>query len=191
MMFGKNVESVHIANRIKENSIGVELGVWKGNSSIQFVKKTKHLHLVDAWAPVVYEESDEHGDYEKYLDRYAELVGSRDEKDFIGYYDKIYETVKNTFKDKPVTIHRMSTDNFFKSFHEKVDWVYVDAAHDYLGCLKDLKNSLKILKNDGIIYGDDYHNKPGVKKAVTEFIKETGLKFDNIYGNQYEIRFNN
>lgn len=188
MMFGKNVESVHVANRIKENSVGVELGVWQGISSAKFEKKTKHLYLVDAWAPEAYVDSDEHGGYEEYLKRYSKLVGSKNPEDFQKYYDKIYNKVCETFKDKEVTIYRMNTNDFFNVFDKKVDWVYVDAAHDYEGCLSDLRNSLKILNEDGIIYGDDYHNKPGVKQAVDEFIKETGLTFNNVYGNQYEIK---
>lgn len=190
MMFGNNTESKHIADRIEQNSIGVELGVWKGISSEKFVKKTKHLHLVDAWAPQSYQESKEHGTFDKYLERYSKLVGSNNVEDFVKYYDKIYDEVKHKFKDLPVTIHRMNTEDFFKSFNENVDWVYVDAAHDYEGCLKDLKNSLKILNKNGIIYGDDYHRKPGVKGAVDQFIKETRYTFNIIYGSQYEIIVN-
>lgn len=189
MMFGNNIESKHIVERIKENSIGVELGVWKGASSEKFVKKTKHLHLVDAWAPESYQVSEEHGTFEDYLERYSKLVGSKNPDDFVKYYNKIYENVKDKFKELPVTIHRMSTEDFFKSFSDKVDWVYVDAAHDYKGCLKDLKNSVNILKSDGKIYGDDYNNKPGVKQAVDHFIKETGYNLVIVYGSQYEISF--
>ncbi len=188
MMFGNNVESIHIVDRIKEDSIGVELGVWKGASSEKFLKKTKHLHLVDAWAPESYQASKEHGSYEGYLERYSQLVGSKNPNDFVKYYDKIYNEVKDKFENSSVTIHRMSTDDFFKTFNDKVDWVYIDAAHDYEGCLKDLRNSIKILQEGGIIYGDDYNNKPGVKQAVDYFISETGHTLSIIYGSQYEIR---
>lgn len=74
------------------------------------------------------------------------------------------------------------------TYNDKVDWVYIDAAHDYEGCLKDLRNSIKILQEGGIIYGDDYNNKPGVKQAVDYFISETGYTLSIIYGSQYEIR---
>jgi hypothetical protein len=186
-MFGVNVESKHIVNRIKENTIGVELGVWKGSSSEKFAKKTKHLHLVDAWAPESYQVSKEHGTFDDYLERYSKLVGSKNPEDFVKFYDKIYNEVKSKFAGLPVTIHRMSTDDFFKSFNEKVDWVYVDAAHDYEGCLKDLRNSISILNKNGTIYGDDYLNKPGVKAAVDQFVKETGYTLNLVYGSQYEI----
>ena len=101
MMFGNNIESKHIVDRIKENSIGVELGVWKGISSEKFAKKTKHLHLVDAWAPESYQVSKEHGTFEDYLERYSKLVGSKNPKDFIFCSKNVYK-----FNDIPM-LHRI------------------------------------------------------------------------------------
>ena len=92
------------------------------------------------------------------------------------------------FRDKHVTIHRTTTDEFFENFKERVDWVYVDALHNFEGCLSDLRKSLKIVKAGGSIFGDDYGNKPGVVKAVDAFIAETGLTLDNFYTTQYEIK---
>jgi Methyltransferase domain len=188
MMFGKNLQSGHVVDRISSNTVGVELGVWQGDSSAKFVTKTKHLHLVDAWAVEPYKNNKEHGDYNTYLSRYSELVGSSNPENFQKYYDKIHESVKEKFKNNNVTIHRMTTAEFFEQFKETVDWIYVDAAHDFNGCYKDLCSSLKIVKSGGIIYGDDYNNRPGVKLAVDAFIKEHNLKFNNFFGNQYEIQ---
>ena len=60
-----------------QGSIGAELGVWQGNSSKKFLKRARHVHLVDSWSPSV-RRIDEHGDYEAYPDRYPKLVKSRD-----------------------------------------------------------------------------------------------------------------
>lgn len=188
MMLGKNKGSNETWKLIPPNSIGVELGVWRGDSSAKFLQRAKHLHLVDPWSVVAYEQSDEFGDYDGYLDRYAELVGSRNPSDFQAYYDDIAAAVIARFKNQPVTIHRCTTTEFFSTFTDHVDWVYVDALHSYEGCLSDLHNSLKIVKSGGWIFGDDYGNKPGVVKAVDDFIKHTGLKLDNFYDNQYRIK---
>jgi Methyltransferase domain len=187
MMYGQNLNSEETWKRIPENSIGVEIGVWKGDSSDKFLRRARHMHLVDNWSPVSYENSDEHGNYENYLKRYSKLVGSNDPKDFQKYYNNIYNSVVERFKDRSITIHRMSSEQFFKTFTEKVDWVYVDGDHSYEGCLKDLRNCLKILKPTGVIFGDDYTNKPGVYQAVNQFIAETNLSFNNFYKTQYEI----
>tara|TARA_B100001057_G_scaffold6376_2_gene5804 strand:+ start:4065 stop:4634 length:570 start_codon:yes stop_codon:yes gene_type:complete len=188
-MFGKNPGTDETWKRIPENSIGAELGVWQGDSSEKFLKRAKHVHLVDSWSPIVYEESDEHGDYEAYLDRYSKLVKSRDPKEFVNYYNRIYEGVKTRFFGRPVTIHRMSTSEWFDTFVEPLDWIYVDASHAYEGCLHDLTRSLEVLKPGGILFGDDYGDKKlGVKKAVDKFISNTGLKLNNFHSDQFEIR---
>jgi hypothetical protein len=187
MMHGKNVQSQFILDRIDQGTVGVELGVWKGDSSEKFLTKTSHLHLVDAWDVTPYVYSKEHGTFEDYILRYEEIVGSKKIADFKKFYENIYQQVSKRFKDKPVTIHRMNTQDFFKVFNKVADWVYIDAAHDHNGCYHDLINSLAIIKKGGRIFGDDYQSKPGVKSAVDQFVKETGLKFDNFYKSQYEI----
>ncbi len=187
-MFGKNAGSNETWKHIPEGSIGAELGVWKGDSSAKFLKKAKHVHLVDSWSPVAYEDSDEHGDYVAYLQRYSQLVGSTNIEDFQKYYDDIFNSVKERFKNNSVTIHRMTTKEFFKSFNKKLDWVYVDASHSHVGCLHDLENSLKILNPGGYIFGDDYSdNKPGVVSAVNDFVRKNDLYFENFYLNQFKI----
>lgn len=189
MMIGANKGTDATCKRVPKNSIGVELGVWKGASSEKFLRRAKFMHLVDPWSIVPYEKSDEFGNYSGYLKYYSELVGSDDPSQFQYFYDKIYESVKKKFNGKPVKIHRCTTEVFFDYFIEKVDWVYIDALHSFDGCLFDLRNCLKIIKAGGLIFGDDYSKKkPGVKKAVDFFIQETGLTLNNFHSNQYEIK---
>lgn len=187
MMLGKNSQSFSILERIPEDSIGVELGVWKGESSEKFLTKAKYLHLVDSWSVIPYKNNEENGTFEDYLQKYKILVGSSDIDEFQKFYDNIYISVVNKFKGKNVKIHRMDTKAFFTIFTEMVDWVYVDAAHDHAGCYFDLINSFKIVKTGGSIFGDDYLNKPGVRSAVDFFVKEHNLKFYNFYKSQYQI----
>lgn len=188
MMFGNNPGARETVKRIRKNTIGVELGVWRGESSSLFVQKTKHLHLVDTWSVTPYKEYSKEMQ-ERYIDRYRKLVGSDREEDFQKYYDDVYASVKKKFEGKPVTVNRMSTNEWFKTFKGTVDWVYVDARHDYDGVLEDLRNCLGVLKKTGIIYGDDYGNKVGVKEAVDQFVKENDLQFNfnNFWGDQFEI----
>lgn len=182
MMFGKNKGAIEIAKRIPLGSVGVEIGVWRGDSSALFLERAKHIHLVDPWALTPYKESDEFGDYKAYLQRYTALVGSGNPEQFQRYYDNVYASVALRFGDK-ATIHRMTSAEFFISFHEPVDWAYIDGSHSYAGCLADLRGARKITK---VIYGDDYGNKVGVTRAVDDFAKESGLNL-SIIGNQYEF----
>jgi len=196
MMNGINREAEVLVRYIPHDSIGVELGVWRGDSSELFSTKTKKLHLVDSWNIKSYMHLDT---WENYLERnknFVKIKGKVKEKnikDFQDYNDKIYKKVVNRFKyNDKIFIHRMDTNKFFKTFNEKVDWFYVDAAHDEEGCYKDLVNSYNHLKKfgGGIIFGDDYGNKPGVTEAVDKFKNEYDLNFKIklIYENQFEIK---
>ncbi len=187
MMIGRNVSAKNIALRIREGSIGAELGVWKGDTSEIILPNCKKLHLVDSWSVVPYKKSPEL--YFRLIDRYKNMIGSEDPADFQRYYDGIYESVMKRFKkyDKRVIIHRMTTDQWFKTLNEKLDFIYVDASHDKEGCLKDLNNSLKSIKKGGKLLGDDYGTKDGVTDAVNEFVKSNNLKIYFYGHSQYEI----
>ena len=189
MMFGKNPGTDATWKRIPELSIGAELGVWKGESSAKFLKRARHIHLVDAWATEVFEGSNEFGSYQAYLERYSKLTGEATTEGFQRYYDKIYEGVKKSFYGRPVTIHRMSTAQWFDTFDQKLDWIYVDASHGYEGCLHDLTRAVGMIKPGGILFGDDYGPKKiGVKNAVDQFIKNTGYTLNNFHDDQFEVK---
>jgi hypothetical protein len=189
MMFGKNPGTDETWKRIPEYSVGAELGVWKGESSLKFLKRARHIHLVDAWAPEVFDGSNEFGGYEAYLERHSKLTGEATTEGFTRYYNKIYEGVKTKFYGRPVTIHRMSTAKWFETFDEKLDWIYVDASHAYEGCLHDLTNAVKFIKPGGKLFGDDYGPKKiGVRDAVDKFIKNTGYTLNNFHADQFEVQ---
>ena len=183
MMFGKNLGAVETAKRIPVGSVGVEIGVWRGDSTALFLERASHVHLVDPWAVTAYEDSDEFGDYYSYLQRYSKLVGSPDPRKFQQYYDAVYDCVRARFGDL-VTIHRCKSEDFFKRFSGLVDWVYIDGSHSFEGCNDDLHSALSIVRPGGFIFGDDYVNKPGVTEAVNGF----GRQFEVFGGNQYQIK---
>lgn len=189
MMLGENKWSDETWKLIPKGTVGIELGVWRGLTSEKFLRRARHVHLVDPWSIVSYEDSDEFGDFDGYLRRYEKLVGTTNPKDFQKYYDDVAASVHKKFAGEPVTIHRCTADEFFKTFEGQVDWVYVDASHSFDGCLSDLRNSLKIVKPGGCIFGDDYwKKKPGVVRAVDVFIDETGLTLNIFNTTQYEIK---
>ena len=190
MMGGStNHDSKDIMYLVKKDTVGAEIGVWKANTSANFVKKgVKELHLVDAWSVEVYKEgigeTGEWGSYENYLQRYRQVTGGTTEEHFKSYYDKTYNEVVKRFKQlEHVHVHRMSSNDWFAEQKDNYfDWVYLDGDHSYEGVLRDLHSSRRVVKDGGIILGDDYawpfqrHGKPGVTAAVDQFIEETGLK---------------
>lgn len=193
MMIGTNAGSAVTARRIRSGSVGVEIGVWRGDSSARFLRKASHLHLVDPWAVASYDGTGEFAGRDEFLRRYAEVVGSTDVQRFAAYYDQVHREVAERFAGYPVTIHRMTSAKFFATFKEEVDWVYIDGLHSFKGCLADLRGAHDIVKRGGTIYGDDYgmRNHPrlgGVSRAVDLFARETGLKVKKLGGLQFEIR---
>ena len=181
MMFGKNLGAAETAKRIPLGSTGVEIGVWRGDSSALFLERAAHIHLVDPWSVTAYEDSDEFGDYAAYLKRYAALVGSEDPKKFQRYYDEVYESVLQRFAR--ATVHRCTSAEFFRRFTGLVDWVYIDGSHSFAGCLADLHSAHRIVRPGGFIFGDDYGNKPGVTAAVLTMMHPIEV----FGGNQYQI----
>lgn len=191
MMFSSNKESHQTAKRIPFGSVGVEIGVWRGESSKLFLEQASHLHMVDPWSIEPYRLSPEHGGFNGYLKRYGKMVGESShgraatEGRFQAYYDNIYHQVVKDFQGRPVTIHRCTSDDFFASITEPVDWFYIDGSHTHDGCLADLRNSMSWAKY--AIFGDDYLTKPGVTTAVNAFVKENGLDLAVFGNNQYMI----
>lgn len=193
MMFGINTDSDAIMHLIKEGSTGAEIGVWKGSTSKKFFKRNpKKLYLVDVWSTNPYEKILDKTKFNNFLERYSELIGSTNKKDFNDYYEEVYQSLKKTYKNKPnVEIIRKTSIEFFKSFNEKLDWIYVDGDHQYEGCLRDLNSALKIVNKGGLILGDDYDwgygGKAGVIKAVNEFVKTHNLKLNQHGRRQFSI----
>lgn len=189
-MVGKNNHSHAVAKRIKPNTIGAEIGVWKGDTSIQFLKAyPKELHLVDAWNLDAWFDDLPIQEQNLILEKYStslRIDPSRESLQY--YYDNVYQSVKNRFAlVSNVIIHRQDSKEWFKTIDKKFDWIYVDGDHSYKGCLNDLNECLTILQPNGIIFGDDYGNKKGVTQAVNEFVSTHKLKFENFEKNQFQI----
>lgn len=196
MMQGRNHDSDAVADRIRPGSVGVEIGVWAGDTSAKFLKKASHLHLVDPWSVDPYKAGAEYGGFQKFRERYAQMVGSVEPKAFDDYYEDTYQKVRRRFAGKPVTIHRMTSAAFFDWWatgcSNGVDWVYIDGLHSYEACMGDLRGAFKILKQGGVIYGDDYghpksHRLGPVGTAVDDFAKEIGRRVIRIGEHQFEL----
>ena len=194
-----NKDSRHVMHAIRPNTIGAEIGVWMGNTSTQFLKKgLKKFYMVDSYSVEPYKENTERS-YQEYIAKYQPITGEFSEAGFQRFYDRVYNEVKERFQDPEVEICRMTSDRWFELFQNNMldflDWIYIDGDHSYEGCLRDLENSLKVVKQGGLILGDDYGwpnakwSKPGVTKAVDEFINRHKLTKMLRHGEtQYEIR---
>lgn len=96
----------------------------------------------------------------------------------------------NKYKNKNCNYNYIEGDsksieivNYVHTIIDTVDILYIDGDHSYNGVINDFKNYEKLVKNNGYLIFDDYHDykfSPEVKSAV-DFI------VDNYSENKYEI----
>lgn len=130
----------------------VEVGVWKGRSAafiaVEIInsKKSITLDLVDTW-----QGSEEHLPLQ---------------------YDLFEVFKKNIEPVAPyVNIKRMDSVSAASTYKDKsLDFVFIDAAHDYENVKADILAWMPKVKSGGHLAGHDYPSWPGVKQAVDEII---------------------
>lgn len=132
----------------------VEVGTWLGRSAAYMAteiansKKNIKFFCVDTW-----QGSAEHREVVKNRDIYQEFLTN-------------IEPVINI-----VTPYRMLSHEAAERFDDNsLDFVFIDASHEYVNVMIDLKAWYPKVKKGGVFAGHDYiQGWPGVKKAVDEF----------------------
>jgi hypothetical protein len=67
-----------------------------------------------------------------------------------------------------------------KEFKNKLDYVYIDASHNYEDVLKDLDAWYPTVKKGGLLAGHDWDAEIfGVRRAVEEWAKKNDMKLEN------------
>lgn len=77
---------------------------------------------------------------------------------------------------RPIVIKKTSVEAAKFIADGSLDFVYIDAAHDYENVKADINAWAPKVRKGGIVSGDDYyvfpHGNDGVIKAVDEYVKE-------------------
>lgn len=133
----------------EELTVGVELGVQQGLFAMETLKTwhtCKRYYLVDLWAPQAH--------YKDHAN-----VGTEAQEDAMR---------KARLNLAPWSAKlswvRNSTVDASKIINSQVDYVYVDARHDYCGVTEDIQTWWKLLKPGGIMAGHDFEDVDDVKK---------------------------
>lgn len=133
----------------------VEVGAWLGRSAAYMAteiansKKNIKFFCVDTW-----EGSQEQAarGLTKQRNLYAEfLTNIQPVQNFITPYKMMSHEAAQIFAD------------------ESLDFVFIDASHDYDNVMIDLKSWYPKVKKGGVFAGHDYPSWNGVKRAVDEF----------------------
>lgn len=148
---------------------GVEVGVWKAGFSDFLLTnwKGQKLYSVDPWKNFS-------------SDVYIDDMNINQDK-----FDEIYKGVKNKlfrFGERSAILRDLSLDAALSFQDQSLDFVYLDARHNYEGVKEDIEAWYPKVKIGGIICGHDYLDKTigttvfGVKQAVDEFANRLKLK---------------
>lgn len=143
------------------NAHFVEIGSWMGKSAsymaVEIINSNKNIRFdcVDTW-----EGSIEH----------ADIDAVKENKLYEKFLDNV-EPVKNVIN--PIRMHSLNAVDLYED--NSLDFVFIDAAHDYENVKKDIIAWYPKVKSNGLFAGHDYDPSwDGVMKAVDEFINEKG-----------------
>jgi mannosyltransferase OCH1-like enzyme len=171
-----------LLNSYNLDNIGVEIGVQRGLFSQEILRKWngRKLFLVDAWekqSSDVYIDtanvSDELHNYNMYITKV--LTNNMVSKKI----DHLYKTNVELIKKYSVEASLLFEDN-------SLDFVYIDARHDYKGILEDLHAWYSKVKSGGLVSGHDFiweqhleyvkqFGEFGVKEALTDFVRNMNI----------------
>lgn len=134
------------------HKIGVELGVQRGHFVDKILtnwKSCERFYLVDIWAQ---------------LDNYIDNANMDNVKQ-----EAIYQECKRVlsrFDQNKLVYIRNFTINATPLIKDTLDFVYIDARHDYCGVTEDINAYWPKIKSGGILSGHDYLNVEDVKRMT-------------------------
>jgi predicted O-methyltransferase YrrM len=136
---------------ISPESTIVEVGSFSGVSSELFALHCKEIYCVDMW------------------DAYWEITDMQRVQFAESSFDNMKKLYSNIYKIKKTSV---DASKDFKD--QSIDFVYIDAAHDYNSVREDLLTWLPKVKKGGFISGHDYRYDPhiGVYQAVNDIFVE-------------------
>lgn len=137
-----------------------EIGVWTGLFSEQLLQQRPLLRLtqVDRWK--VYSPEEQEVESEARMSRYEQIIFDKAKAENLHRIAPYGKRVKVLEMDSIEAASHISDNH--------LDFVFIDGAHSYEGCLADIKAWLPKVVKGGIIGGHDFPRRKGVKKAVEE-----------------------
>jgi predicted O-methyltransferase YrrM len=91
--------------------------------------------------------------------------------------DAWYNATVKRMKYCNAVIMKMASMDAVKKFQNgELDFVYIDANHDYEYAIQDITEWSKKVRVGGMVSGHDYDPTWGVKKAVDEYVTENNIE---------------
>jgi hypothetical protein len=187
---GWNSQHAYLADTINQvrPSVIVEIGVWKGGSTIYMAKQLERLGLsavviaVDTWLG-----SSEHWIGRSYID--LSIMNSRPGL----YYKFLSNVVRQVVSDYvvPLPVDSLNAAEILNAVSVIPEMIHLDGGHDYESVIADLRVWWPLLALGGVLVGDDYYTDgtwPGVRRAFDEFFGKLDLTPIEHVGGKCRIR---
>jgi Methyltransferase domain len=171
-------ELPHLLNQRRLFGCGAEVGVARGVFSEALLSgwQGRHLISIDPWAAATADEYRDTGNLEQ--PRHDE------------YYEDAVRRLA-VFGSRSSLWRMTGSDGAARIPHHSLDFVYIDARHDYESVRADLREWFEKLRPGGIIAGHDYVDGDteeggfGVKKAVDEFFSALDLPVGSTFADPH------
>lgn len=158
-----------MVNESKDGSHFVEVGSWKGRSAsymaVEIInsKKIIKFDCVDTW-----EGSVEHLDVNS--PHYEQ--GLYEDRNWL-FNQFLQNTSSVSNQINPIRMTSVDAAKLYDD--ESLDFVFIDASHEYDDVINDINSWYPKVKKSGYLCGHDYVKFGGVNKAVNKLIKDKGL----------------
>lgn len=150
---------------------GAEIGCLKGVTTRHILRhcpRLKLLYAVDLWSWAPYEG----GEYKK-------LRAQWDLPAIKKHFD---QRVAQAFPDRLTVLQGLSWEMADQVEGNSLDFVFIDANHNYESVVKDIKAWTPKLRLGGMLCGHDFsEGYPGLIAAVTELVSDFSLACDRVW----------
>ncbi len=158
-----------MVNHAADGAVFVEVGSWYGKSTafmaVEIVNSGKRIEFaaVDTWQ----------GSAEHQPGAFSEDAGVKKYKDIFPLFMRNMEPLRDKYNIRTLQMPSVEAAPAFGN--RSLDFVFIDAAHDYANVKADINAWWPKVKVGGWIGGHDYDPSwPGVIQAVNEFFRDRG-----------------
>lgn len=169
-----------MVNRFEDSSKFVEVGVWKGRSvaymAVEIANSGKKIdfYAVDTWDGTAPESDPSNINHLPELQQNPEWLYEL----FLSNIEPAKEYIK------PLRMFSLEAAEQFED--ESLDFVFIDASHDYENVKADILAWLPKMKKTGVLAGHDYNGE--VKRAVDEVFNEFNISSPDLYCWMYDLK---
>jgi hypothetical protein len=154
-------------NNNTELRIGCEIGVAGGQNIKHILENCPHITKmfgVDSYSDASWDMS------------YINL--NREFKGFDGLFEEV-NSMLSQFGDRAKLIRKFSKEACKDFEDESLDFVFIDASHEFEDCYNDIINWYPKVKENGLIMGHDWYHPtwPGVTKSVMKIFKTEDIQY--------------